>query len=93
MQARLAALLERAADHEARGDCGLGGREAGEKVRGESSYLETAMGLAERLADLGEIEEGTHSCRLDSPTRIQRKFLAPSVWALWVIPRVCECFE
>ena len=30
------------------------------------------MGLAERLADLGEIEEGTHGSRLDSPARAQR---------------------
>ena len=70
---RLTALLERAADHEARGDRGLRGRDAGEKVRGERGYLETAMGLAERLADLGEIEEGAHDCRLDSPNRARRK--------------------
>ena len=82
IEPRLAALLERAADHEARGDRGLRGREAGEKVRGEHGYLEAAMGLAERLADLGEIEERTHDCRLDSPTRAQRNsFFHPALGA------------
>ena len=47
VQARFAALFERAADHETRGDRGLGGREAGEKVGGERGYLEAAAGLAE----------------------------------------------
>ncbi len=75
---RLAALFERAADHETRGDRGLRGREAGEKVGRERGYLEAAIGLAERLADLGEIEEGAHDCRLDSPNLAQRKFLGSS---------------
>ena len=72
LQPRLLALLERAADHEARGDRGLRGREAREKVGGEGGHLEAAIGLAERLADLGEIEEGTHDSRLDSPAGVQR---------------------
>ena len=66
VEPRLAALFERAANHETRGDRGLRGCEPGEEIRRERGYLEAAMSLAERLADLGEIEEGTHRRRLDS---------------------------
>ena len=57
IRAIVAALRRAAADHEARGDRILRGRQASEKVGGECGYLEAAMGLTERLADLGEIQE------------------------------------
>ena len=75
VEPRLAALLQRAANHEARGYRGLCGREASKKVGGERGYLEAAMSLAERLADFGEIEERTHGSRLDSPALSQRNSL------------------
>ncbi len=56
----LIADRQRPANHEAGGGLGLLEIERGEEIARQLRHLEAALGLAERLADLGELKEAGH---------------------------------